>query len=142
MRSFGAGFIFTTSLPPTVLAGAIASIRLLRFVLDIHHACCHPHLISGVKRDVPCDLNIRTMWPTFERNFAMLGLGQDHHNFQNGSHSVMILPHIVMFRCQCSTPPPISFQCTLAIPFSPPLSPTTFFATTDTTFRWVTSTTC
>ena len=33
VRSYGAGFIFTTSLPPTVLAGAIASIRLLRFVL-------------------------------------------------------------------------------------------------------------
>jgi len=30
VRSYGAGFIFTTSLPPTVLAGAIASIRLLR----------------------------------------------------------------------------------------------------------------
>lgn len=30
VRSFGAGFIFTTSLPPTVLSGAIASIRVLR----------------------------------------------------------------------------------------------------------------
>lgn len=30
VRSYGAGFIFTTSLPPTVLAGSIASIRLLR----------------------------------------------------------------------------------------------------------------
>jgi len=30
VRSYGAGFIFTTSLPPTVLAGALASVRLLR----------------------------------------------------------------------------------------------------------------
>jgi len=30
VRSYGAGFIFTTSLPPTVLSGAIASIRVLR----------------------------------------------------------------------------------------------------------------
>jgi len=30
VRSYGAGFIFTTSLPPTVLSGAIASIRILR----------------------------------------------------------------------------------------------------------------
>jgi len=30
VRSYGAGFIFTTSLPPTVLAGAIASIKVLR----------------------------------------------------------------------------------------------------------------
>jgi len=30
IRSFGAGFIFTTSLPPTVLSGALASIRVLR----------------------------------------------------------------------------------------------------------------
>ena len=28
MRSYAAGFIFTTSLPPTVLYGAIASIRV------------------------------------------------------------------------------------------------------------------
>ena len=30
VRSYGSGFIFTTSLPPTVLAGATASVRLLR----------------------------------------------------------------------------------------------------------------
>jgi len=30
VRSYGAGFIFTTSLPPTVLSGATASIRILR----------------------------------------------------------------------------------------------------------------
>jgi len=30
VRSYGAGFIFTTSLPPTVLAGSLASIRILR----------------------------------------------------------------------------------------------------------------
>lgn len=30
VRSYGAGFIFTTSLPPTVLRGALASIRVLR----------------------------------------------------------------------------------------------------------------
>jgi len=30
IRSYGAGFIFTTSLPPTVLSGALASIRILR----------------------------------------------------------------------------------------------------------------
>jgi len=30
VRSYGAGFIFTTSLPPTVLSGALASIRVLR----------------------------------------------------------------------------------------------------------------
>ena len=29
-RSYGSGFIFTTFLPPTVLSGAIASIRVLR----------------------------------------------------------------------------------------------------------------
>jgi len=65
---------------------------------------------SGVKRDVPCVLLIRRMWPTFERNFAMLG-------------------------CQCSTPPPTSSQCTLATPFSHRLSRTTSFATVDTTYR-------
>ncbi len=31
-RSYGAGFIFTTSLPPTVLSGCLASIRVLRSV--------------------------------------------------------------------------------------------------------------
>ena len=31
IRSYGAGFIFTTSLPPTVLSGALASIRVLRW---------------------------------------------------------------------------------------------------------------
>jgi len=30
VRSYGAGFIFTTSLPPTVLSGALESIRVLR----------------------------------------------------------------------------------------------------------------
>ena len=30
VRSYGAGFIFTTSLPPTVLMGSIASIRILK----------------------------------------------------------------------------------------------------------------
>merc|ERR1712079_283142 len=30
VRSYGAGFIFTTSLPPTVLSGTTASIRILR----------------------------------------------------------------------------------------------------------------
>ena len=30
IRSFGAGFIFTTSLPPSVAAGALASVRWLR----------------------------------------------------------------------------------------------------------------
>jgi 5-aminolevulinate synthase len=28
IRSYGAGFIFTTSLPPTVLSGCIASIKV------------------------------------------------------------------------------------------------------------------
>ena len=30
VRSYGAGFIFTTSLPPTVLLGALASVKVLR----------------------------------------------------------------------------------------------------------------
>ena len=30
VRSYAAGFIFTTSLPPTVLAGALTSVRILR----------------------------------------------------------------------------------------------------------------
>ena len=30
VRSYGSGFIFTTSLPPTVCAGALAAVRLLR----------------------------------------------------------------------------------------------------------------
>ena len=30
VRSYGAGFIFTTSLPPTVLMGALTSVRVLR----------------------------------------------------------------------------------------------------------------
>jgi len=30
VRSYGAGFIFTTSLPPTVLTGSIESIRVLK----------------------------------------------------------------------------------------------------------------
>lgn len=30
IRSYAAGFIFTTSLPPTVLAGAMAAVRILR----------------------------------------------------------------------------------------------------------------
>ena len=91
VRSYGAGFIFTTSLPPTVLAGAIASIRLLRFCLDIPHGCPHPHLVSGVKRDVPFVLFIRRMWPTFERNFATLGYRQHHHTFQADSHNLLII---------------------------------------------------
>ncbi len=36
VRSYGAGFIFTTSLPPTVLRGALASIRILRCVVPRH----------------------------------------------------------------------------------------------------------
>ena len=30
VRSYGSGFIFTTSLPPTVLMGSLASIRILK----------------------------------------------------------------------------------------------------------------
>jgi len=30
IRSYAAGFIFTTSLPPTVLNGALASVKILR----------------------------------------------------------------------------------------------------------------
>jgi 5-aminolevulinate synthase len=30
VRSYAAGFIFTTSLPPTVLCGALAAVRILR----------------------------------------------------------------------------------------------------------------
>ena len=30
VRSYAAGFIFTTSLPPTVLSGALAAVRILR----------------------------------------------------------------------------------------------------------------
>lgn len=30
VRSYAAGFIFTTSLPPTVLAGALTAVRILR----------------------------------------------------------------------------------------------------------------
>lgn len=30
IRSYAAGFIFTTSLPPTVLAGALSAVRILR----------------------------------------------------------------------------------------------------------------
>lgn len=30
IRSYAAGFIFTTSLPPTVLAGALAAVRILK----------------------------------------------------------------------------------------------------------------
>lgn len=37
VRSYAAGFIFTTSLPPTVLAGSMeVSQRLFRFQLSIH----------------------------------------------------------------------------------------------------------
>ena len=46
VRSYGAGFIFTTSLPLTFLAGAFASIRLLRYLFVIHHGFPHPHLVS------------------------------------------------------------------------------------------------
>lgn len=37
IRSYAAGFIFTTSLPPTVLRGALTSIRVsrLRFLMMI-----------------------------------------------------------------------------------------------------------
>ncbi len=34
VRSYGAGFIFTTSLPPTVLRGCIASIKVLRSAIS------------------------------------------------------------------------------------------------------------
>lgn len=41
VRSYGAGFIFTTSLPPTVLSGALASIRLLRSDEGRYLRCQH-----------------------------------------------------------------------------------------------------
>lgn len=37
LRSYAAGFIFTTSLPPTVLYGAMASIRVLK--VTVCHCC-------------------------------------------------------------------------------------------------------
>jgi hypothetical protein len=51
-RSYGAGFIFTTSLPPTVLSGCLASIRVLRSVprpfYVLYNQCC------GSESGIPC----------------------------------------------------------------------------------------
>jgi len=48
IRSFGAGFIFTTSLPPAVAAGALASVRDLRHNNDIRLS--HQERAATVKR--------------------------------------------------------------------------------------------
>ncbi|NKD86836.1 5-aminolevulinate synthase [Haematospirillum sp. 15-248] len=48
VRSFGAGFIFTTSLPPAVAAGALASIRWLRTHNTIRE--CHQERARTLKQ--------------------------------------------------------------------------------------------
>jgi len=40
IRSYAAGFIFTTSLPPTVLYGALASVRVCTTFLCYENYCC------------------------------------------------------------------------------------------------------
>ena len=145
VRSYGAGFIFTTSLPPTVLAGAIASIRLLRYLSGIlqspwfssSSSCgrseegrslrtAHQQNVAYLREELR-NAGVMSTSPYFSSRRFPRAL--DHQKFLT----------FLILRCQCSTPPPTSSQCTLATPFSPRLSPTTSFATMDTTFRWVVS---
>lgn len=48
IRSFGAGFIFTTSLPPAVAAGALESVRYLRKHNELRE--CHQERAATAKR--------------------------------------------------------------------------------------------
>mgnify|MGYP001247222010 FL=1 len=47
VRSFASGFIFTTSLPPAIAAGALASVRLLKRAEDLRHQ--HQAVVREVK---------------------------------------------------------------------------------------------
>jgi 5-aminolevulinate synthase len=38
IRSYGSGFIFTTSMPPTVLASALAAIEVRNFTLKTNNS--------------------------------------------------------------------------------------------------------
>ena len=49
VRSFGAGFIFTTSLPPTVLMGATESVRVLRSDEGRHLRAAHKANVSYLR---------------------------------------------------------------------------------------------
>jgi len=52
VRSYGAGFIFTTSLPPTVLSGALASIRVLRSGEGRELRARHQHNVAYLRSNL------------------------------------------------------------------------------------------
>lgn len=73
IRSYAPGFIFTTTLPPSVAAAALASIRYLR--RDEHERNEHKSTIRSVKEalnsyGIPCILNDRHIIPVIVGNPA------------------------------------------------------------------------
>ncbi|KAG8238252.1 hypothetical protein J437_LFUL017816, partial [Ladona fulva] len=50
IRSYAAGFIFTTSLPPTVLAGALQAIKILRSDEGRHLRCLHQENVRYLRK--------------------------------------------------------------------------------------------
>jgi hypothetical protein len=124
VRSFGAGFIFTTSLPPTVLSGAIASIRILRSEEGRALRARHQDNVAYLRAALRA---------------AGVGLSALHCTLHTALHCTALhctaLHCSAYFRCLYSRRPPTSSRCTWGTPPSRPRSATRSSGTTATTSR-------